>query len=186
VYRSLPPHVAARAETLRVALPEHGGPKGLRPDPPRPDAGWAAADRLGLVLVQQGAVATAECDGQGLMLTRAYIGRIADAIPNLFARVGGVVGGDDGRTGGAALEYRLVYRAVPRAGDLLALRSGLKAVAGKATTWAHWLIDRESGAAIGTAEVVAVNLDLVARRAVDLDAATRRDLEARAIPGLTL
>jgi acyl-CoA thioester hydrolase len=184
--RPLPAGLAARAAALAVAVPGHAAPKGLSLDPPRRDAGWEEADRLGLPLVQQGAVTAAECDLSGRMLTRAYIGRISDAIPNVLARMGGEERDAEGRIGGAALEYRLVYRTVPREGDVVALRSGVKAIAGKATTWAHWLIDRESGAAIGTAEVVAVNLDLVARRAVDLDAATRRDLEARAIPGLTL
>jgi acyl-CoA thioester hydrolase len=183
--RPLPAGLAPRAAALEAAVPAHAAPKGLRLDPPRRNAGWEAADRLGLPLVQQGAVTAAECDLSGLMLTRAYIGRIADAIPNLLARMGGEERGAEGRIGGAALEYRLVYRTVPRAGDVLALRSGVKALAGKATTWVHWLIDRESGSAVGTAEVVAVNLDLVERRAVELGEAARRALERRLVPELS-
>jgi acyl-CoA thioester hydrolase len=183
--RPLPAGVAARAKAIRAVLPDHAAPKGLRADPPRARPDWEEAERFGLVLTQQGAVSAAECDGQGLMLTRAYIGRISDAIPNVFARIRGDDRGADGMTGGAALEYRLVCHAVPREGDMLALRSGIKAIAGKATTWVHWLFDRESGLAVATAEVVAVNLDLVARKAIGLDEGSRQELEKRLVPQLS-
>ena len=38
------------------------------------------------------------------------------------------------------------------------VRSGLKAVGSKTTTWAHWLFDGESGAAVAAAEASGFDL----------------------------
>jgi acyl-CoA thioester hydrolase len=184
--RKLPADLPARAEALRVALPDHAAPKGLPRAASRPTASWAEADRLGLVLTQQGLVTAPDCDRHGFMLTRGYMGRISDAIPNMIVHTRGEDQSDDARIGGAALEYRLCYRSVPREGDVLALRSGLKAVGAKTVVWAHWLIDRESGQAVGTAEAVAVKFDLVARKVIDIDDAARARLVALVVPGLSL
>ncbi len=184
--RPLPASVAARAASLGVAVPEHGAPRGLVRTAPRPRPSWEEADRLGLVLTQQGAVGAGDCDGRGFLLTRAYMGRVSDAIPNLLARLRGEDRSHDDKTGGAALEYRFVYHATPREGDVLALRSGVKALGEKTMIWIHWLFDRETGQAVATAEAVAVTLDLVARKAVAMTDTARRAMERHLVPSLSV
>lgn len=180
-----PNGLAARAAALELELPEHGRPKGLTLTPPRPRPSWAEADRLGLVLTQQGAVGPQDCDRRGFMVTRAVMGRISDAIPNMIVKIRGVDRSAE-KIGGAALEYRLVYHATPREGDVLALRSGIKAIGGKTFCWVHWLFDRESGLAMATAEAVAVAFDLATRKSVALDEAMRHTLERHLVPELSV
>jgi acyl-CoA thioester hydrolase len=96
------------------------------------------------------------------------MGRVADGIPNLVARTRGVDRSSSAELGGAALEYRFVFRSTPRAGDLLALRSGLKALGGKTVNWVQWLFDRESGEAVATAESINVTFDVAERKAIDM------------------
>jgi len=181
----LPDAVKSRAAALAEPVPEHGRPRGLALDLPRPRPDWAEADRLGLMLTQQAAVGAQECDRLGLMLTRAVIGRVADSIPNMIAKTRGGDRSADG-TGGAALEYRLVYHATPRQGDVLALRAGIKTIGAKAVTWGHWLFDRESGEAVATTEAVAVTLDLATRKSVALAEPMRQRLGGFLVPGLSV
>jgi acyl-CoA thioester hydrolase len=181
----LPADALARAAELVETLPAHAEPRGLALDPPRPRPRWDEADRLGLMLTQQGAVSPAECDERGLMLARAVIGRVADSVPNMVAKTRGV-DRSAGETGGAALEYRLVYHATPRRGDLLALRAGIRAVGAKALTWGHWLFDRETGEAVATTEAVVVSFDLKTRKSVEMPAAQRHHLGRFLVPGLTV
>ena len=86
-------------------------------------------------------------------------------MPVLISEIRGMKSRDK-RIGGAALEYRLVYRQTPRLGDRLILRSGLKALGSKTFGWGHWLFDANSGACVAGAESVAVMLDLIARKAI--------------------
>ncbi|HYM02872.1 MAG TPA: acyl-ACP thioesterase [Stellaceae bacterium] len=181
----LPADVTRRAEAALVALPEFAAPKGLTREAPRPRPTWAEADRLGLALTQQGGVGALDCDRRGLMVTRAVMGRISDAIPNMIAKTRGVDRSEEG-SGGAALEYRLVYRATPREGDMLALRSGIKAIGAKTFIWGHWLFDRETGEAVATAAAVAVAFDLATRKSIEISAAMRESLQKHLVPELSL
>lgn len=180
------PDVRTKAEDLAVTLPEYAAPKGVTRDPVRPTPSWQEADQLGLVLIQQGAVTPGECDEHGFMASRAYMGRVSDGIANLFARTRGKDGARDENTGGAALEYRFVYRGYPRASDVLSLRSGVKALGSKTITWTHWLFDRETGHAVATAEAVGVHFDLTSRKSIELSAAARRAMERHLVPSLTV
>jgi acyl-CoA thioester hydrolase len=180
----LPDAVTARARALIEPLPDHARPRSLTLDPPRPRPDWAEADRLGLLLTQQGAVGAPECDPRGLMLARAVIGRVSDSIPNMIAWTRGADRAAENH-GGAALEYRLVYHSTPRLGDVLALRSGVKSLGDKAFVWGHWLFDRESGAAVATTEAVAVTFDLTTRKSLALTEAMRQSLGRFLVPGLS-
>jgi acyl-CoA thioester hydrolase len=181
----LPEAVKLRAASLVEDLPEHGRPRGLVLDPPRPRPDWAEADRLGLALTQQAAVGPQECDMRGLMVPRAVIGRVADSIPNMVAKTRGADRSAE-KHGGAALEYRLIYHATPRQGDVLALRAGIKSIGAKAITWGHWLFDRESGEAVATTEAVAVAFDLATRKSVALSEAMRLSLGKFLVPELSV
>lgn len=179
----LPKETVARVPALAIELPEPGRPRGLAIYPPRPAPSIEEAEELGLFQTYQGVLQRADCDVHGFMETAAHIARISEAIPNLVSRASGT-DRSDGRSGGAALEYRLIYRGNPRAGDLLKLYSALKEVGGKTYVWGHWLFDLTTGECVSTAEAVAVMLDLKARKVIAFDAATRRRLDAIVVPGL--
>ena len=181
----LPAELLASREVPLVHLPDHAAPKGLVLRPPRPQPRWEEAERLGLILTQQSAVAPQDCDHRGRMTVRAVIGRVSDAIPNMIAKTRGIDRSREG-AGGAALEYRLVYHERPREGDLLALRSGIRAIGAKTLIWGHWLFDRESGAAVATSEAVAVSFDLAERKAVPIDDVTRQALARYLVPELSV
>jgi acyl-CoA thioester hydrolase len=182
---TLPDAFLERAGQMIVPLPDHAAPKGLVLTPPRPRPSWGEADRLGLILTQQSAVAPQDCDRSGRMTTRAVIGRVSDAVPNIIVKTRGVDRSQSG-FGGAALEYRLVYHERPREGDLLALRSGIRSLGVKTLIWGHWLFDRETGTAVATSEAVAVSFDLAERKAVAIDDATRAALARHLVPELSV
>jgi acyl-CoA thioester hydrolase len=118
------------------------------------------------------------------MFADGVIARVWDGVPNSPARVARREAESPSTLGSAALEYRLVYHLPVRGGDLLTVHSGLKAVGGKTVTWAHWLFDGETGAAVAAAEAVGVSFDLSTRKAVAMDEGTRRALERLVVPGL--
>jgi acyl-CoA thioester hydrolase len=184
--RPLPTAARDAAKRLGIELPAHGAPRGLTRGAPRQTPTWDEADRLGLLLTQQGVVGTPDCDQHGFMITRAHMGRIADGIPNLIAKTRGIDRSEDEQLGSAALEYRFVFRNTPRAGDLLALRSGLKGLGRKTINWVQWLFDRESGQAVATAESINVNFDLVHRKSTAIGDAQRQALERHLVRGLTI
>jgi acyl-CoA thioester hydrolase len=181
----LPDQALARAARLNIALPALGAPKGLAIEAARPAPTWEEADRLGLRLSQQSIVLSSECDDFGLMAQRAYMGRFVDAVPHLTAHMPGLHGGAEARIGTVALEARLIYRAAAREGDVLALRSGLKSLAGKTAIRIHWLFNLETGAPVASAEILSVFLDLTTRKAIEPDTEQRREMEKQLVPGLS-
>ena len=184
--RPLPPGIADAAAPLRALVPDYAAPRGLRFEPPREPLSLERAAELGLAQTYKGSVQAAECAGHGLMRADGVIARIWDGVPNSPTRDVRPAGQPSGKIGSAALEYRLVYHRPVRAGDLLTVRSGLKAVGGKTTTWAHWLFDGESGRAVAAAEAVAVSFDLTTRKAVGMGEEAQRALEGLIVPGLAV
>lgn len=182
--RGLPETVAAVAATREVEVPAHGRPRGLRLDPPRPDPELATAETNGMVRIWQGQVLATQCDEEGFLTPRHGVGIVADGIPNLLVQVEGRDRSSTPGLGGAALEYRFVYRRQPRCGDMLTLRSGLKQVAEKIYVWCHWMFDLETGECVATAEAVAIALDLRTRKAIAIPQPMRSMLESRVIAGL--
>ena len=182
--KPLPAKAKAAAKNLIVDLPAHGAPRGLALYEPRPAPTLAEAEKMGLVFTWQGEVQAAQCDAQGFLSARHFMGIVSDGIPNLL----GLVRGDDrsknSRVGGAALEYRFHYHRYPRAGDVVTLRSGLKEVSPKTYIWGHWLFDLETGKCVATAEAVAIALDLETRKAIPIPDEMRAQLEAHVVPGL--
>ncbi|MEX0838720.1 MAG: thioesterase family protein, partial [Parvibaculum sp.] len=182
--KPLPAKVKTAAKALVVELPVHGAPRGLDIYEPRPAPKLAGADAMGMVRTWQGEIDTAQCDGQGFLTIRHFMGIVSDGIPNLLAQTRGEDRSRTPSVGGAALEYRFVYRRHPRVGDVLTLRSGLKNVGPKIYTWCHWLFDLETGEAIATAEAVAIALDLTTRKAIAIPDEMRANLETLVIDGL--
>ena len=180
----MPPALHGATEPLAAAVPDYAAPRGLGFGPPREPLSLERAGELGLSQTYKGSVQAIDCDEHGLMRADGVIARIWDGVPHSPARDVRPEGQPRGKAGSAALEYRLVYHRPVRAGDLLTVRSGLKAVGSKATTWAHWLFDGESGAAAAAAEAVSVSFDLTTRKAVGMEEEVRRALEGPVVPGL--
>lgn len=187
VHGGLPLPVAAVAKSapLLMDLPGHGQPRGLDMAPARPAPTLKEAESLGLITTLRGAVLREHCDAHGHMMTRHYMGRLSDSIPNLLAQTRGEDRSTSG-TGGAALEYRFVYRASAREGDLIVIKSGLKSVSSKTYVWCHWIFDGETGDCFATAEAVAIAMDLTTRKAIEIPPDMRANLESRVVPGLSV
>lgn len=177
-----------------VEVPAHGAGRSIDPAKPAdPMIDRAVAEGFGLTRVGAGAVAFNDCDGFGRMRTELFIGRVSDCVPNLLAdwraEVAAAASAADGvarEAGAAVLEYRLVYRAWPRAGDLVEVWSGFLWANAKTHALAHWILDPVTGAPWCTCEAVAVTLDLVARKAITTPPDHLAALQARVIPGLTI
>jgi acyl-CoA thioester hydrolase len=181
----LPVKAIAKAPALTVDLPAHGQPRGLDLAPPRLSPRLDDPEATRMMTTLRGVVPVEHCDAAGFMTTRHYIGRISDAIPNLLAQSRGH-DRSSGRVGGAALEYRIVYRTPARAGDLLVVKSGLKSVSAKTYVWCHWVFDGETGDCFASAEAVAIPLDLAERKAIEIPPDMRAHLESLVLPGLSV
>ena len=178
----------ARAQSLAIAMPERAAPRSLAIDAPLGVATLAEADRLGLVRLSAGAISAQDCDVFGRMRPEMFIGRVSDGVPVMAAtfRGGGDTSGRPANIGGAVIEYRLAHRAWPRAGDRFEVRSGLAGVDARAQRVVHWMLDPAGGDAWGTAEAIAVALDLGARKMIPNSDADQARLRGRITPGLTM
>ena len=176
---------ADRLDALRAEVPAHAQPRGLSFAPPRALPDHDAARAMGLSEAYRGAVRADECDRDGLMRPDGVIARVWDGVPNLRNRGIGLGVKQEG-IGGAALEYRLVHLEPLRAGQLVTVTSGLRALGEKTSTWTHLLHDGETGRPVAAAEAVGVAFDLKARRAIAIPPAQRAALEALLVPGLGL
>jgi acyl-CoA thioester hydrolase len=177
----------AMAESLMVLAPEKSRPRSLDLNPPSGSADLAAAERLGLVRLGSGAVSSADCDVFGRARIGFFIGRVSDGVPALAASFRGPDAPPRaGNIGGAVLEYRIAHRAHPKAGDRFEIRSGLAGVDTRTQRIVHWMLDPATGQAWGSAEAVAVALDLDARKIVEISEADRHILQPRVAPGLRL
>ena len=175
----------SRAETLMMAVPERATPRSVSLAPTRCIASLAEADRMGLVRLASGAFGAADVDSFGRMRPEMFIGRVSDGVPRL-REVLGDRGDQPAHIGGAVVEYRLVHLDWPRSGERFEVRSGLVGLAGNAQRIVHWLLDPTSGRAWGSAEAIAVRLDLQSRRMIPLDDAARELATAAIVPGLGL
>ena len=177
----------ACAAGLMVSAPHKSQPRSLNLAPPGGAASITEAERLGLVHLGSGALSTADCDIFGRARIGFFIGRVSDGVPALAASFRGPDAPPcPGNIGGAVLEYRIAHRAYPRAGDRFVIRSGLAGVDARTQHIVHWMLDPATGLAWGSAEAVAVGLDLDARKIIEITDADRALLQPRVIPGLTL
>lgn len=183
----MPEGARALAQKLIQPMPAAALERGMTLDPPRETASMEDAARLGLITALLGEVSPEQCDAAGHLRVRDYMGRVSDAIPNLLLRTTGRDRSAEtaSRIGGAALEYRFVYRKPARAGDLISVRSGVKSIGAKTYNWVHWIVNEETGEAHATAEAVAVAMDLDTRKAIPIPDALRATLEPLITPGLS-
>jgi acyl-CoA thioester hydrolase len=186
-----PGDVRVRAAALMVEAPAHAEPRSVALTPITPQASLPRAEALGLRRTGRGVVDATQVDVFGRMRPEVFIGRVSDGVSGLVAPIreavaSALAGDTPPRLGGAVLEYRLLYLDWPRAGDHLALRSGLAAVDGKTQRLMHWLLDPVSGTAWATSEAVAVNFDLDTRRVAPISEAAQAALRPLIVEGLTL
>ncbi len=185
-----PSIVRERAKALAVEVPERAQARSVDLSPVVSQASLARANDLGLTRISLGALTTGEVDAFGRMRAEQFIGRVSDGIGAFIAPLRDIVAEAaetaPGRVGGAVLEYRIVYRAWPRLGDRLEVRSGLMGADGRVLRCAHWLLDPATGAAWATSTVSAITFDLDARKAVGISAKAAERLKPETVEGLGL
>ncbi|MGE0828257.1 MAG: thioesterase family protein [Hyphomonadaceae bacterium] len=161
-----PGAVRQGARALHCAIPAHGAARSIDLERAPSIANVERANMLGAPLIGRGAYMANHCDAFGRARVEMIMGRISDAVPNMLQRWRIHAGGEGQRAGGAVVEYRLLYRRWPRAGDLIEMRSGITEVTEKTHALAHWLLDPVSGEAWATAEAVGVSFDLDTRKII--------------------
>ncbi|MGZ3279266.1 MAG: thioesterase family protein [Caulobacteraceae bacterium] len=161
-----------RVEAMRIEAPEFARPRSISVDPVETMASLKQAEAMGLPVVSGGAIMPVDCDVFGRMLPEQMLNRV-------YASVGHMIRPSHeallqahpelhDRLGGAAVEYRVVYHAWPRAGDRVEMRSAHRELTAKARRVVHWLLDPTSGRPWASAEMVSLFLDLKARRSLTL------------------
>ncbi|MEO9971352.1 MAG: thioesterase family protein [Hyphomonadaceae bacterium] len=179
----------AALETMRITPPEHTAPRSIDPEAAILDdqaATLAAAHNAGAPRIGLGHVPAHQCDAFGRMRTEWFMGRISDSVPNLLydwrKQVAGAAGGKP--MGAAVLEYRLVYRGWPKAGDRIEAYSSFARAEEKVHSIVHWLVDPDTGNAWLTSEAVAVTFDLETRKIIPTAPEQLAQLQALAPSGL--
>ncbi|MDJ0921463.1 MAG: thioesterase family protein [Henriciella sp.] len=161
----------AQLEALTETPPEDTRPRSLNlndaPLPPQ-DARLETAEKIGAPEIGRGLVAPNQCDVHGRMQAAWFMGRLSDSVPNLLYdwRLAVAASKAVADTGGAVLEYRMVYRKWPRAGDRFVIHTSLAGVTEKTHSLAHWVLDPDTGEAWITSEAVTVTLDLTTRKII--------------------
>jgi len=171
----------ARARTLTVEVPEEGGPRGIARQPPRQPPMREEALQLGMVGAYLSPVKPEDCDAHGMMMESAFMARVSDGIGHYFQAIRGPRAKG---VGGAALEYRFVFHARPRLGDIIEVRSALKALGNKTNHICHWIFDVERGRCVATSEAIAVSFDLTARKAIPISDEDRAQMHKHLRPDL--
>ncbi len=171
--------------------PAQTRPRGLDPDAaalPADDATMQTVTKFGAPEIGSGVVPSSHCDVNGRMLASWFMGRISDSVPNLLYdwRKQVAAASTNAKMGAAVLEYRLIYRKWPRAGDRLVIHSSLASVAEKTHSLVHWILDPDTGEAWLTSEAVAVTFDMNTRKVIPTLPAQIKALEDLAPRGLKL
>jgi acyl-CoA thioester hydrolase len=165
-----PERVRRLGEGLACEIPETAKPRGVGSGPFK--ANLADADALNLVVTGRGAVRPEDVDVFGRMRPELVLSRVSSAMPTMggpLRKAAAEMPGEPVKVGGAAVEMRVLYaEEQPRAGELVEMRSGFSKIGSKAQSLAHWLVDPLSGKGWASVEMVRVNLDLGARKALVL------------------
>ena len=190
------PRTLAVFEDLRTDFDPKLGPRSVPTDAaPAQNARMADADSVGAPVIGRGLILPDQCDALGWMKTEFFLGRVSDSVPNLLhdwrqnisrATQQHADGEETKPIGGAVLEYRLVYRKWPRAGDLFVMRSSIGEQTGKTNGLFHWMLDPQSGEAWMTSQAAVINFDLETRKAIELPQAQKEAFRQIAPKGLWL
>ena len=171
-------------------VPDGAGPRSVGLQPPEATTSMAQAEAMNLVTLATGAFGAQDCDVFGRMRVEQFIGRVSDGVPRMAmafrSSVVATAAAAPARIGGAVVEYRLLHHAWPRAGDRFQIRSGLISVDQRFQRLIHWMLDPVTGKAWGSAEAVAVSLDLDARKMIPISDAAQVEIRKHVTPGLRL
>jgi acyl-CoA thioester hydrolase len=178
---SFPDEVAKRAPALLSSVPAQYGPRGLARTAARVPPLRKDALERGMYGAYLGPVLPEDVDASGRMNEAAFMARVSDGIGHYFEALRGPRAHG---IGGAALEYRYVFHARPRLGDIIEVRSALAGLAEKTSHICHWIFDVESGRCVATSEAVAVSFDLSTRKAVAIPDEVRAYMQARVVADL--
>ena len=180
--RPFPTQVPSLAQPIRSEIPPHGAPRGITRDPPRTPPTRARAIERGMVGAYLGPVQREDCDAHGLMRESGAMAKIAEGMAHFFLALRERPRPRE--IGGAALEYRYVFRRWPRLGDYLEVRSGLKAIGSKTSQIGHFIFDVENGECVASAEAVTVSFDLATRKAIEIPDDLRAAMQAHVVADL--
>lgn len=182
-----------KLKALQGEAPAHCAPRSIDMSvAPRSSPTMADAEAIGAPVIGRGVVLPQHLDLAGHMMPEFFIGRVSDSVGNLLRPWRETLAaqarerGDTVRMGGAVLEYRLVYRRWPRAGDRFVIRSGAGFQKEKTHSFVHWLIDPESGQAWCTSEAVAIALNLDTRKIMPATPELQASLAGVAPVGLSV
>ena len=178
--------VRARADALKIEIPDQARARSIRLEPVDTQASLDRAIALGMTRTGLRMIATADCDAFGRMRTEIMMHRLSDGVPHILSARRDPATQPPGRVGGAVLEYRLIHHAWPRAGDRVELRSGFAGGDNRIRRLIHWMVDPETGAPWGSAEAIAISLDLETRKIITLSDEDVARTGAEAIAGLEL
>jgi acyl-CoA thioester hydrolase len=180
--RPFPVQLHSVSHPIRSEIPPHGAARGVPRDPPRPPIARSQAVERGLAGAYLGPVHREDCDEHGLMREAGLMARVSDGMAHFFLSLRPRPRPRD--LGGAALEYRFVFRKWPRLGDFLEVRSGLKSIGHKTTNICHFVFDVESGDCIASSEAVAVTFDLATRKSIEIPDDARLEMSQHVIAGI--
>ena len=183
----------AKLEALKDEPPAATAPRSVDMSVPvRASATMADADAILAPVIGRGVVLPQQLDATGAMMPEFFIGRVSDSIGHLLrpwrdkVAASAEARGETLRMGGAVLEYRIVYRRWPRAGDRFVIRSGNGFQKEKTHSFVHWVMDPDTGLAWCTSEAVAVSLNLDTRKIIPSSPEMMKLLAEVAPEGLTV
>lgn len=123
-----------------------------------------------LIETFRGRVAPSECDHLGHMNVQFYVGRISDATATLNDAIGLTARYTrERRRALATVQLEVSYLAELKAGDLIALHSGVLSVEPKKVRFIHRMTRVEDGKPAMRAKVLMVGMDLEQRRSTALE-----------------
>jgi len=116
------------------------------------------------------------CDTMGHMNVRYYMGMFDDASFHLLGHLTGIERDRD--IGWADVRHEVDYKHETAAGTLITVRSRVVRIGRTSVTYSHSLAGTQDGELHAEATVISVRFHLVERKAIELDAETRRRAEA--------
>jgi len=127
----------------------------------------------------RGAVFPWECDHNGHMNVRFYVGKFDEGTWQFMARIGASRDELKRRNCGAmAVSQNIAYKRELIPGDTVAVRTTVEAVGRTSCRFRHVMIDSASGAVAAEMEIVGVFVDLASRKATPLWPELRAGAEA--------
>lgn len=143
---------------------------------------------VGFAQVGAGVIQSAECDAQGQIESFHVMGRMSDAMPNLWALFQTEEELDarsSGITGGAVLEYRLQFHQPIRLGTQFAHLGGIHTLGNKTQSISHLIYDAADESLLVSAEALGISMDLQTRKSIAIPPDRRERISALMLRRLT-